>query len=498
MKTQTHLKWAGPAPGYTLDDYRYGDDGPWPKINTLVEELPPVIDNVPQEQLDDFRINVVPHYRRILKSGRIKTIFRMLVSGHKLLPVADDTFAYNIFFGISSKLLTPDFNEQDYIDFKEFINSQEMFDERGEPRYLKVDTLSMNKIIPLFGIYSAPAVTLFRRVDKTKGIPLAIKINGLILTPEDGDAWELAKYFVLQGVLMISVQGKHPQLHFPMDAISAITLSSLPTQHLLYRLISPHTRIQLAINQAVTLLPYSVSHNNQYLPYTPFPAWGNIPLIHPHMGWPGQLEDAFCGIAENESYPAYKYPMQPEKNWTDLEDFLTAYHAVIYDFVSGVVRHMSVNDPIITYWSDAIAAWVPGFPNSQEIKQGDNLARAITAFIWDVSVAHSADHGALGQCQQNIFPLRIRVPPPASKSIPPINRRRIVTFDDTLRNRLCFSMYFGPPQSVEHLYDTWYNFDHPTLDHLNRLFLEQLAKTEKNLTCRKFISLKDIARSISF
>lgn len=76
MSINIYEKWAGPAPGYTLDDYRYGDKGPWPKVNTLVKELPPVIENVPQEQLDDFRINVVTHYRRVLKSGRVKIFLK--------------------------------------------------------------------------------------------------------------------------------------------------------------------------------------------------------------------------------------------------------------------------------------------------------------------------------------------------------------------------------------------------------------------------------------
>ncbi|BET63893.1 Lipoxygenase [Yersinia pseudotuberculosis] len=498
MSINIYEKWAGPASGYILDDYRYGDKGPWPKVNTLVKELPPVIENVPQEQLDDFRINVVTHYRRVLKSGRVKIFFKMLAGDHRLRPADDHVFSYNIFFGMISKLLTNKFTKQDYIDFKGIIDPNSMIDKTGEPRYLKIDTLSMNKVIPLFGIYSAPSVILFKRVDKTIGIPLAIKINGLIITPEDSNSWELAKYFVLQGTIIQSFHNIHPKLHFPMDAFSAITLTCLPTQHLLYKLLVPHTRTQLAINQAVTLIPYSVGHNNQYLPYTPFPGWGNIPVIQKGMGWPGQLEDAFCGIEGNENYPPYKYPMYPEKIWTDLEDFLAAYYTVIFDFVRGVVRHMSASDPIIAYWSDAIAAWVPGFPNSQEIKQGDNLTRAITSFIWDVTIAHSADHGAMGKYQQNIIPLRIRVPPPASKSIPPINRRKIANFNDTLRNRLAFTMFFGPPYSTEYLYNTWYGFEHPTLDKLNQLFLEQLAETDRNLTCRKFIALKDIARSINF
>lgn len=498
MTVQSYDKWVGPAPGYTLSDYRYGANGPWPMINTLVAELPPIIKNVPQDQLDDFRIKVVSHYSKTLKSGRVKIILKMLAGDWRLKPASDENFSHQIFFGMFSKLLTDCITEQEAIDFSDVIDINNLRNKSGEPYYLKIDTLSMNKVLPLHGIYSAPTVTIFKRINKTTGIPLAIKINNLILSPKDGEAWELAKYFVLQGILMLCVQGKHPQLHFPMDAISAISLTSLPTQHILYKLLTPHTCIQLAINQAVTLIPYSVGHNNQYLPYTPFPGWGNIPVIHKDMGWPGQLKDAFCGINGNDSYPEYKYPLYPEKIWSDLEDFLLAYYAVIFEFVSGVVRHISPTDPIVAYWSNAIAAWVPGFPNAQKITQDDIFVRALTSFIWDVSVAHSADHGALGQYQQNIIPLRLRVPPPTSKSIPPLNRRQLVNFDDTLRNRLCFSMYFGPPQSVEHLYDTWYGFDHPTLDKLNSLFLQQLAETDKNLTCRHFIKLKDIARSINF
>ncbi|MGE4799664.1 hypothetical protein AB8989_04600 [Yersinia hibernica] len=498
MTAQTYEKWAGPTSGYTLNDYRYGDKGPWPKINNIMSELPAAINNVPQEQLDDFRINVVSHYRKVLTSGRVKIILKMLTGDYKLQVADDEIFSYNIFFGVISKLLTEKFNQQDYIDFEGFIDQKNMLDENGEPRYLKLDLITMNKIIPLFGLYTAPTVTIFKRQNKITGTPLAIKINGLILTPENINSWELAKYFVLQGILTTSTLADHPKTHFPMDAICAISLTCLPTQHILYKLLSAHTRIQLAINQAVTFIPYSVAHNNQYLPYTPYCGWGNIPVIHKNMGWPGLLNNAFNGVEGYENYPQYRYSMHPEKLWTDLEDFLAAYYAVIFEFVSGVVHHLSVNDPVIIYWSDAIAAWVRGFPNSQEIRQGDNLARAIAMFIWDVTVAHSADHGAMGQYQQNIFPLRLRVPPPASQSIPPINRRKMVTFDDTLRNRLAFEMYFGPPRSVEHLYNTWYGFDHPTLDQLNKLFLEQLAETEKNLTCREFIALKDIARSINF
>ena len=497
MAAELYKKWGGPLPGYTTDDHLYAKDGPWPKVNSLVAELPAMVSNVPKPHLENFRVNVVSRYLKTLKSGRAKIILKMLAGDHKLQPISDSLFAHQLFYGTLSKLLTP-VGVEDMSQFPEILNADDLMDSEGEPMYLKVDTLSMNRVDPLHGIYCAPCLTLLRRDSPHSGTALAIKVNGVVLTPEDVNAWDLAKYFVLQGALCVITLVTHPRLHFPMDAFSAISLTALPKQHLLFKLIAPHTRIQLAINQTVSLLPYSVAHNNQFLPYTPYPGWGNVPIIEEGRGWTGHMTDAFTGIPGNNAYPAYTYLLSPEKAWSDFDEFLQGYYQVIFKFVSAVVARIDVDDPVLTYWSDAIAAWVTGFPDHQRIREGDTLARAVTSFIWDVTVAHSADHGAMGHYQQNIFALRLRKPAPTRKDMPPINRRKLVTFGDTLRNRLCFEMYFGPPRSSEHLYNTWYGFDVPELNELNHTLLRDLHSYDAGLTCRRFIKLKDIARSIDF
>lgn len=497
MSDERYQEWAGPLQGYTYDDYLYAENGPWPKVNSLVPELPAMVKKVPKAHLEDFRVNVVSHYLKTLKSGRIKIILKMLAGDHKLKPESDRLFAEQLFYGTFSKLLTPVCAE-DTADFPGILDPQDLVDSNDEPKYLKIDTQSMNRVDALHGIYSAPSVTLFKRERGNSGTALAIKINGLVLTSEDKNAWELSKYFVLQGALCVITLVTHPRLHFPMDAISAISLTALPKQHLLFKLIAPHTRIQLAINQAVSLLPYSVAHNNQFLPYTPYPGWGNIPIIEEARGWTGHMTDAFSGIAGNRCYPAYTYLLRPEKVWSDFDDFLRGYYNVIFDFVSAVLANIDRDDPAVTYWSNAIAAWVTGFPDHQHIREDDTLARVVASFIWDVTVAHSADHGAMGYYRQNIFALRLRKPAPTRKDMPPVNRRKLVTFGDTLRNRLCFEMYFGPPRGSGHLYDTWYGFDVPELDQLNKKFLHDLQSVDEELTGRRFIKLKDIAGSINF
>ncbi len=497
MSAEQYKEWAGPLDGLSTEDYLFGKDGPWPKTNTLVPELPAMVRRVPKPHLEDFRVNVVSHYLKTLKSGRLKIILKMLAGDHKLQPVSDGLFVEQLFYGTFSKLLTP-VGVEDVSEFPTLLNADDLLDHEGEPKYLKIDTLSMNRVDPLHGIYCAPSLTLFRREHGSSGTALAIKINGLVLTPQDKNAWDLAKYFVLQGALCVITLVTHPRVHFPMDAISAISLTALPKQHLLFKLIAPHTRIQLAINQAVSLLPYSVAHNNQFLPYTPYPGWGNIPIFEEGRGWTGHMTDAFSGIAGNRCYPAYTYLLRPEKVWSDFDDFLRGYYDVVFDFVSAVLANIDRDDPALIYWSNAIAAWVTGFPDHQRIREGDTLARVVASFIWDVTVAHSADHGAMGHYQQNAIALRLRRPAPTRKDMPPINRRKLVTFGDTLRNRLCFEMYFGPPRGSGHLYNTWYNFEVPELDRLNKKFLADLQAYDEGLSCRRFIKLKDIARSINF
>ena len=78
MSVEHYAEWAGPLQGYTADDYLYGMHGPWPKANTLAGELPAMIKRVPKAQIDDFRIDVVSHYLKTLKVGRVKILLNML------------------------------------------------------------------------------------------------------------------------------------------------------------------------------------------------------------------------------------------------------------------------------------------------------------------------------------------------------------------------------------------------------------------------------------
>src|SRR4051812_26213642 len=95
------------------------------------------------------------------------------------------------------------------------------------------------------GVHVAATVTLLERT--AAGIvPLGIRAGDRLYTPAHGDAWELAKYCVLQACAVQLLFLRHPRTHFPYDAIAALTQSVLPAGHRLRRLLAPHFTYQLA------------------------------------------------------------------------------------------------------------------------------------------------------------------------------------------------------------------------------------------------------------
>jgi hypothetical protein len=64
-------------------------------------------------------------------------------------------------------------------------------------------------------------------------------------------AWDLAKLYLLQGAAYHVQFVVHPALHFPMDAVNAITKSAVPVTHPLLQLLLPHSGYQLPLDHAV-------------------------------------------------------------------------------------------------------------------------------------------------------------------------------------------------------------------------------------------------------
>ena len=79
--------------------------------------------------------------------------------------------------------------------------------------------------------------------------------DAVVLDPEDGKAWALAKSFVLQGATYKLILSEHALLHFPFDSINAISKTALPKNSILLQLLLPHLDFTLVLDNAVLTSP---------------------------------------------------------------------------------------------------------------------------------------------------------------------------------------------------------------------------------------------------
>ena len=394
--------------------------------------------------------------------------------------------------------------------------------------YFVMDFCPMQDIAPSPGMFVAPTVTLFTR-DRPNGLyrPLGVSIGHLegntwahvILTPGDGDGWSLAKYFVLQGAGHVTTLAGHPATHFPYDTVNAITKSALPMKHVLFKLLSPHLRLALAVNNAVLEGTHSVVSETRGEFYAPYVAPGSEVrqlVAAGYVGYPHPLSKYAKDQPHDPNYPAWKYPMEPREIPSDFGRFLKAYHGTIKGFVREVVasiltrRGTDQGDEEIYYirtWAHYIALWLPGFPDADQIleldENGDTkLVSAITAYIWDVSAAHSLDHSSFYGLNPRHTPFRIRVAPPTSRDVPGYNSKKILKGWDLFKSTLAFEMFFKP-HNVVLLQDVVYGFDDPALQQAAARFVQALHQTEQQLIkdgvdVTRYAPLSKIATSIQY
>ena len=424
---------------------------------------------------------------RILKWGWRQCAYFPLaayefLTNKSIRKIEDGEFA-NIFSDtLCSKFLTKDLTEGDSHFFADFLK-----EEATGTAFYKADYSLMNYATPDQGIYAEPSVSLFKQTDESELAPVAIKINGLCLTPEDGHAWDLAKVFVMQATSYMTVMAEHPLVHFPMDPMNVCTLK-LPQSHVIRQLLEPHLKYQIRVNEGVRFSPKSVKGSNQNRIYTPF------------YGDPTSLTIAtYSGQKDQESFEPYEFKMEPKQPPFAYGKYLKAYFDTIYNFVKKVVAHVDKNDPLIQKWADEIAEWTPGFPRGEEIIKGDNLEKCLTVFIHDVAIEHSTDHEVYSQIPLDILPCRVRIAPPNSKSISPIDYTKIRNRRDAFQHRLAWAMYFKP-SNITLLKDTKYPFQSSELKRLNQEFLRALQQTDHLMRqlAPNFPRLNKLARSIQY
>lgn len=463
--------------------YKFDIRAPWPQPSPWhPKRMAPTVLHVPPAEVREFLQTVVRRYVRTL-STEWPLALRHALAHERVEPVPDAEFCRLLGDTPFSRFLNPTLDAADTHAFADLLRRP-----RPGHTFFKADFSVMEGLETHPGVHVAPSVTLFSRDAAGRLEPLAIRLRELLLTPGDGEAWELAKHFVLQGAAVTLLVVVHPTVHFPMDSINAVTRTALPRTHVLARLLEPHRYMQLPLNFAVLYIERSVAHNSQRELYAAMPVNrdSNLELFARGYG----------GIEGNSSFPAYRFTFGPPSIPSGYGVFLRAYYDVILEFVSRVTRHIAPGDADVARWADALASFLPGFPGGADIFSGSNLAEAVSTFIHTVSVLHSADHYAYSREPLELAPLCLRVPPPTSKHMAPVDRTRLRWRRDAVHHWMARRMYFQAI-TLQRLVDVDYGFEDTALDAEAATFRERLHQLDREVPHR-YIPLEHIATSIQY
>jgi hypothetical protein len=527
--------------GYKPGDFLYGENGPWPS--------PPEDDNackvapevkadgphcIPQDEEDQwqkflgnylesnfpsFSWQAIDYSADLLgvplspkdKMGIEAVIAGWLATGERAdldgpgdypgpyPALSDSTFTDLIAHGLLSKLMSQ-LDSPDEALFQSFLNDQTR-------EFWKCDLTHMRVVRETWnGEYVAPSVVLLSRPQSpAPGQEYDFRIDSIVLfvqsqpggpydktvklAPGDGKAWQLAKYFALQGALVRINLIDHTMVHFPFDAINAITKSALPTSNRVLQLLLPHLFLSLPVDNAVLEGKFSLLNRTWTYPYSPYPAAGDeIRKVFPFYWWGSGTENDAAeswALGRDNAFPPYRFRTEPRAIPSKYGTFLNAYYKPILNFATGVVKSIPTDTgdwETISFWADHVASWIPGFPDGKAIyKNGELLAKTCATIIWNGAVVHTADHWLMHEMFEKKFPIpyimRDQPPQSASPGVDPDYRPTVHLIDDVLPARLCDLMFFQPHSST-FLSDFSYPLLPPDLDGLVAKFRAALTETD--------------------
>jgi len=507
------------AGNYTAEDFYYGPKGntrprgPWPQpspdhpFGQFAEVL-----SIPDEERKDWNRYVARKYVWLLLTRWPMALWYCLTNPH-LKPLSDERFTYFLSETLYSRYLMhiPQEHLSSYEDFFPGLLNQ-----GGE--YYKADFRIMDRIAAHTypGMYAAPSAVLFHRDPDAKTIkPVGIYLHEqkICVTPQDIDAWTLAKYFVMQGASHRVNLVTHAVLHFPFDPINAITKTLLPKTHLLFKLLFPHLYLELPVNNAVLEGPASLINRTTWTIYSPFVAKGQYIRQLLPVGYTGVPSEH-----EPQSFVPYEFPLvpefidpdtreiKPEYAWLAFFQFHFAYYKTIHSFVKQIIDKLlaaPLGNPDLYYvqlWAEQISQWVPGFPGGEQITQPGVLTDAVASIIWDLAVAHPTDHEQIHRIRPDELVFRLRVPPPPTKDWKGFDQNKLNKRRDFFKSWLTDKLFYEP-HNVTWLKDVDYRFEDEHLQGLNAQFLHELRAVEQDLTNREvtlFAKLDDLACSIQY
>lgn len=464
------------------ESFLYDRRGPWPQPspNHPYGEVKSVL-HIPFSESFDWWLRVGSRYVKDLMIYTPIAVIQAFNFGG-LRALSDEQLAEFFYHSCYAKYLTVDLSEYVLVLFREYINK--------DKTYLVVDFSAMDLLEPIDGQHCEKSITLFEKT--VEGIrPVAINLKDYVVDSSDGDLWMLAKFIAMQGASNHINVAEHPKLHFPMDAINAITKTAVPMDHILFQLLIPHFEITLKLNYQVLNNPTSLLENKWWMIYGPFPAKSETMRDLMVVG--------YCGIKGNPAYNKYEYPMNgPKKIYSDFGLFHESFYPAYYEFAKTILSEIPANDKFVTNWADYIHKEMPSFPNGIEIWKENNLIKAVAVLLWDLTLGHAADHKTYSEMPIYWNPMRLRIGSPGYKN-PDFKfdlKAAVSLIDQTkwiMANRL-----FYKPWNIKNLMEVDYGFNLPKLKISVRHFKNQLKQIEKNLKTRNYMPVDEIPVSIQY
>lgn len=464
------------------EDFLYNRSGPWPQpsANHPLGTVPGVL-HLPFSETFEWWMKVGTRYLRDLVLYTPQALVKAFGYGG-LRELSDAQFADYFFHTCYAKYLTKELSVEVILLFKDYLQEKK--------EYVIVDFSAMSLLRPVDGLCCEKSITLFE-VDHKTARPVAINLRDYVVDSTDGDLWTLAKFIVMQGASNHINVAEHPKLHFPMDAINAITKTAVPKNHILFQLLIPHLEVTLKLNYQVLNNPTSLLENKWWMIYAPFPATSD------------SLRDlmvvGYCGIKGNPAYKRYTYPINgPKKVFSDFGAFHEQYYKAYYHFAERVLAEIPAGDKFVTQWANYIHHMMPSFPNGIDIWKEDNFSKAVGVLLWDLTIGHAADHRTYSEIPIYHNPMRLRIASPEYKNPNfKLDKKKAVTIMDQAKwimaNRLFYQTW-----NVTNLMEVSYSFNLPSLHAAAASFKAHLKDIENNLTTKNYLPVDEIPGSIQY
>ena len=433
-----------------------GFDGPWPQAPVVDERLCPPVLHLLDEHRQDHRDGNVSRYlgQLVLTAPRAAWESKL---GNRVEVPEDPHFAHLLSNTLFAQLLSRTLSPRDRTAFQAILSAS------PSAEFRTIDCSAIEDRPTLPGIFAPGTVVLLEKTAHRVFTPRAIRVRDRVFVPDGGAGWHLAKLYTMQALSIQIVGIRHVCRHFPVDVINAVSQTLLPAGHVLAHLLRPHTDHTLGLHVGVIHHRRSSIFNSQRELYTPFPFPDDQMVDNVALG--------LHGDAQHPAHEPYTFGSEHLDRDTLYGCFFDDWRRHFETFVSAAVATIPDHDPHVRAWADAIAPWLPGFPDGTAIADRSRLVDAITTYMVSVSVYHTGDHFSFAGIPTRFRPWRVRHAPlsPGEPEPDHLDIPALVSPEDHFRHVLCNAMFFEPVVR-SNLANARYGFARPGLSSAESAF----------------------------